>query len=258
MIVYKYKERKNGMKEITDIDRAELICEEYDIKRLAEQNLKAVIAYLLLCDADLTQAKLAGQLEITPVTLSRLINAENSKIGPNMSTKLVDIINDLDTMNPYHDFNQTLKYFEERNQRQQDLRIMNTVFKYLNKNYGQYHLPERANYLRPNGYFILQSEDLRWTFCTKTMSLENLLTTNVYPREVEYQKADRFTFICTNDTIEKTMRYGCSAGQLPSVWARSYGRISAIELSSDLKWILSEQIMYDEKNEINFPITGDL
>ena len=93
---------------------------------------------------------------------------------------------------------------------------------------------------------------------TKTMSLENLLTTNVYPREVEYQKADRFTFICTNDTIEKTMRYGCSAGHLPSVWARSYGRISAIELSSDLKWILSEQIMYDEKNELNFPITGDL
>lgn len=183
---------------------------------------------------------------------------ENSKIGPNMSAKLVDIINDLNTMNPYHDFNQTLKYFEERNQRQRDLRIMNTVFEYLNKNYGQYHLPERANYLRPNGYFILQSEDLRWTFCTKTMSLENLLTTNVYPREAEYQKADRFTFICTNDTIEKTMRYGCSAGQLPSVWARSYGRISAIELSSDLKWILSEQIMYDEKNEINFPITGDL
>ena len=134
MIIYKRKERSGGMKEITDIDRAELICEEYDMERLAEQNLKTVIAYLLLCDADLTQAKLARQLEVTPVTLSRLINAENSKIGPNMSAKLVDIINDLDTMNPYHDFNQTLKYFEERNQRQRDLRIMNTVFEYLNKN----------------------------------------------------------------------------------------------------------------------------
>ena len=39
---------------------------ERNVRMLAELDLKIVVSYLLLCDKDLTQAKLARELGITP------------------------------------------------------------------------------------------------------------------------------------------------------------------------------------------------
>lgn len=53
---------------------------ERNVRMLAELDLKIVVSYLLLCDKDLTQAKLARELGITPVALSRLLNAKMQKL----------------------------------------------------------------------------------------------------------------------------------------------------------------------------------
>lgn len=102
---------------------------ERNVRMLAELDLKIVVSYLLLCDKDLTQAKLARELGITPVALSRLLNAEDAKVGNDMSVKLIEVIDKRDTMGLYDSMRQTLRYFFERDRIKKNILAIKTIEK---------------------------------------------------------------------------------------------------------------------------------
>lgn len=230
---------------------------ERNVRMLAELDLKIVVSYLLLCDKDLTQAKLARELGITPVALSRLLNAEDAKVGNDMSVKLIEVIDKRDTMGLYDSMRQTLRYFFERDRIKKNILAIKTIEKYIHKYYGPYHLSEKTHFYLHEGHLLFECQDMKWVFYIKSIWRDSIGTGNVriktYPREIEYQKADKFTYICTSWTMRTIAEKGRCLDHPLSLWKESYNTVSAIELTPDLKCVISDRIMYDKTKGIDFP-----
>lgn len=103
------------------------MAQQQDLSDFAYIDLKTFVDYLLSCDPQLTQVAIAKKIGVTPVTLSKVINARENTIRPSWLPPLVDLlqkVNNLDAFQRWTQMQQSLCRYNWRQKRLQTIRII--------------------------------------------------------------------------------------------------------------------------------------
>lgn len=244
------------MRNELDILNEEIL--ELEIKSFSNANLKTFVTYLSLCNSNMSQAVIARELEISPVTLSKTLNSAEQSTGIKNEKWLKKLIyllnaaNNPDVSKSWRFFIRQVEFYRCCQEHMESIRIISD---YLLTNNSGYILsiPQFVNSISKYVLFNKQEKKRLFVFVDGEKHL-GLFPTSI-PREFALKNIECGTFVCNHENAYNDLIDGnYTDSYAMKEWTKSCKTVSVMLISSQSGQVESEAYLYDAENGLELPM----
>ena len=249
----------NTMENALDILNEEIL--KLEMEDFSNVDLRTFITYLSLCNSNMSQAVIARELAISPVTLSKALNSTEQSTGiknEKWLRKLIDLLkvaNNRDVAKSWSSFLYQANLLACYQERMESIRIISDYL--LSKNSGYtLSVPQDAGSIRRYALFTKQEEKRLFVFFDNyQISTGNF---SVFPREFALKNITCGTIVCNGKYGFDNLIYGVYSNTYAmKEWTKSCKTISVMLISLQSRQIESEAYLYDVENGLELPAQQD-
>ena len=234
---------------------------EFEMKSFSNADLKTFVTYLSLCNSNMSQAVIARELEISPVTLSKALNSTERPNGIKNEKwlrtliSLLEVANNPDVAKNWRTFLFQLNCFECYQERLETIHIISDYF--LSKNSGYtLSVPQDAGSIRKYALFTNQEKKRLFVFVDRRrFSPGNFFP---FPREFALKNIICGTIVCYfRDSFNAFLDGVYSDSYAMKEWTKSCKTVSVMLISLQSRQVESEAYLYDAENGLELPAQQD-
>lgn len=233
------------------------MAQQQDLSDFANIDLKTFVDYLLSCDPQLTQVAIAKKIGVTPVTLSKVINARENAIRPSWLPALVDLLQKVNNLDAYQRWTQMQQSLRRYNWRQKRLQTIRIISDYLNSNMpGSVLRPEfyEQTDVSPD-YFCFDFYNEKCVYFFTDPPINHMNTFVRYPGDPSLTHIEYAAFVSTDERFYQDLasgkcfqEYNFSAAE----WIEKCDVISTILLSLKENAVKSDVALFNRLLNINY------
>lgn len=247
------------MENALDILNEEIL--KLEMEDFSNVDLRTFITYLSLCNSNMSQAVIARELEISPVTLSKALNSTEQPTGIKNEKwlrtliSLLEVANNPDVAKSWRNFLFQMRYFECYQERLETIHIISDYF--LSKNSGYtLSVPQDAGSIRKYALFTNQEKKRLFVFVDRRRySASDFF---LFPREFALRNITCGTIVCYfRGSFNAFLDGAYSDSYAMKEWTKSCKTVSVMLISLQSGQVESEAYLYDAENGLELPVQQD-